>query len=169
MMIPFGDVRDGHYALSVGAVHTLPLGRRIGVVAVNRQHVMVAFVGTDQDWTGGMTLRPGDVVARGGLRLELVGTGHDWLGQRTAEFEVTQTAYPGTAAEDSAAEDSAGDGPVPSPHDESEGPQDESEGQTDTPDVPGDEDAGEHPIGEVRPDVRAELGVPAEVAQQSSA
>lgn len=87
-MLPFSD-HDTHYALAAGGVHSLPGGRRLGIVSIRSPQVVIAFVGTDPEWTGGITLRIGDTVHRGGLALQLVQVGHDWLGRRTAEFEIT--------------------------------------------------------------------------------
>src|SRR5699024_10331563 len=72
LMLPFLDDHDTHYSLAVGGVHSLPGGRRLGIVSISSRQVVVAFVGTDPDWTGGITMRLGDTVHRGGLRLQLV-------------------------------------------------------------------------------------------------
>ena len=86
-MLPFLG-SDSRYVLTAGEVHSLPLGRRIGVVSINPREVMMAFVGTDPAWTGGVAIAPGDVIVRGGLTMTLVQVGKNRAGRAVAEFEV---------------------------------------------------------------------------------
>lgn len=86
-MLPFMG-SDSRYSLTAGAVHTLPLGRRVGVVSINPREVMMAFVGTDPTWTGGVAIVPGDTIIRGGLSMTLVLVGKNRTGRAVAEFEV---------------------------------------------------------------------------------
>lgn len=86
-MLPFLG-SDSRYNLTAGEVHTLPLGRRVGVVSISPREVMMAFVGTDPSWTGGVAIPPGDTIVRGGLSMTLVQVGKNRTGRAVAEFEV---------------------------------------------------------------------------------
>lgn len=88
-MLPFMG-SDSRYSLTAGEVHSLPLGRRVGVVSISPREVMIAFVGTDPAWTGGIAMSPGESVSRGGLTMTLQGVGKNLLGRAVAEFEVVQ-------------------------------------------------------------------------------
>lgn len=100
-MLPFLG-SDSRYVLTAGEVHTLPLGRRIGVVSINPREVMMAFVGTDPTWTGGVAIAPGDTIVRGGLTMTLVLVGKNRTGRAVAEFEVVVACPESTqAAKDS--------------------------------------------------------------------
>lgn len=81
---------DSQFSLTAGAVHTLPLGRRVGVVSINPREVMIAFVGSDPAWTGGIAMSVGDTIHRGGLTMTLLGVGKNVLGRAVAEFEVIE-------------------------------------------------------------------------------
>jgi len=81
---------DSRYVLTAGEVHSLPHGRRVGVVAINPREVMIAFVGTDPHWMGGVALTPGGSVHRGGLTMTLRRVGKNVRGRAVAEFEVVE-------------------------------------------------------------------------------
>ncbi len=69
-----GDGGDRPMQLSVGGIHTLPGGRRLGIISGTRNEAVLALVGAGDGWSGGLRLRVGQTVCRGGLSMTMVGT-----------------------------------------------------------------------------------------------
>lgn len=82
---------EGRHVLHVGEVHSLPLGRRLGLVSAADHEAVIAFVGADADWSGGVAVRVGESVTRGGLTLTLERISA-CDGQAKAEFDVSPVA-----------------------------------------------------------------------------